>query len=154
MNLMQPARQKDSLADSHASSNHPHKASRDIITCCFMFSDIQVWEKHEAYTKISEANTCFRISLLQRIHMLFHTSLDPLSPSALNFPDSVGALALTDVVILLHMSWCKTRSKVWNKICNWNITLSCCSQFPQDNKSNFSFPPSPFVSDPLSFIAQ
>lgn len=81
---MQPARQKIPwlIAMLHPTTP-PHKASR-ASSCCLCSLISQVWEKHEAYTRISEANTCFRISLLQRITCFF-TSLDPLSPSALEF---------------------------------------------------------------------
>ena len=119
------------------------------VVLCSLIS--QVWETDEAYTRISEANTCFRISLLQRI-----TCFSPLwttyLPQLWNLPDSVGALTLPDVAILPHMSWCKTGLKSEIKHATRTSTLSRYSQFPQDNKSNFSLPPFPFVSDPLSFM--
>lgn len=116
----------------------------------FLLSDI-LSMRDEAYTRI--ANTRFRISLLQKI-TFFSPLWAPYLPQLYNFPYSVGALTLPDVAILPQRFWCKTGLKFEMKNATGISTLSCCSQFPQDNESSFFLPLFPFVSNPLNLIVK
>lgn len=83
--------------------------------------------------------------------MLF-TSLDPLSPSALESSWFCGCLDLTRCCHSATYVLVQNRSKVWNKTCHQNIRLIPLLPVPP-KIINLTFPSTlSFVSDPLSFI--